>query len=294
MRVLFMGTLGTLSAIPPERMLNAGIDVLAVVVPAATATAVPIRVIDPPPAPSAEFNLQRATQRNIVQLARDHAIPALEVSEVRHPQTLSLLRALAPELIVVSCFPFILPVTLLRIAEHGGWNLHPSLLPKLRGPDPLFWTFHEGCCAGVTLHRMSARVDAGEIIAWQSLDFLDGTTYADAEHACAQWGARLLLDALRDLERGTLHASPQDERAASYFPFPSAHDLVITSDWSARRAYNFIRAVSARAQPSVQIGAQSFTIRDALGYDEGAHTADVLRVAGDECWVQFADGVLHV
>ncbi len=293
-RVLFMGMLGAFSAIPLERLLSANVDVIAVVVPAPYPSDIPIRVLDLPRLPRADFTLQSAVQRNIVQLARDHAIPVVEVSDVRHPQTLSLLRALQPDLIVVACFPFILPNALLQIAKHGGWNVHPSLLPKLRGPSPLFWVFHEDCCAGVTLHAMSARADAGDIIAQMPLDFPDGFTYAEAEHVVAQWGARLLLDALRDLERGTLHPSPQDERNASYFASPTENDFVVTADWSARRAFNFIRGVSGFGQPMLRIGDEQWIVRDALEYRAGERLSHSYRIVGGECLLQCADGIVRV
>ncbi len=294
LRVLALGMLGAFSAIPLERMLGTGTDVIGVVVPAAAAPAEPIRVLDLPPAVQADFVLQAAAQRNVVQLARDHAIPVLEAGAMRHPQTVSLLRALAPDLIVAACFPFILPRSVLRIPAHGCWNLHPSLLPKMRGPSPLFWVFHEGCAAGVTLHVMSARADAGPIIAQKALEFPDGIAYAEAEHACAQWGARLLVDALRALEWGRLSTRAQDERVASYFPAPRDEDFVLTPSWPARRAFNFIRGATAPGQARIEAGSERFRVREALGYQAGAVLDGAYQLAGDELTVQCAGGVLRV
>ena len=49
----------------------------------------------------------------------------------------------APDLIAVSCFPFVFPPALLALPPLGVLNLHPALLPRGRGPDPLFWAFRE-------------------------------------------------------------------------------------------------------------------------------------------------------
>jgi methionyl-tRNA formyltransferase len=290
-----LGMLGAFSAIPLERMLDARVDVIAVVVPAPSPTALPARLLTFPPPPAMEFRLAPATQRNVVQLARDHAIPVLEVGRMADPQTLSLLRALQPDLIVAACFPFILPRSMLQAPTHGCWNLHPSLLPRLRGPAPLFWVFHEGCCAGVTLHRMSERVDAGEIIAQTSLAFPDGMRYAEAEQACAQAGARLLLDALHDLERGRLHTSTQDECAASTCPSPSAKDFSVAPDWPVRRAFNFIRGVQGFAGAcTIRAGEKDFAVAEAVAYRSGASLGKAYRVDGDRLYIRCADGVLEV
>ena len=290
-----LGMLGAFSAIPLERMLDSHVDVITVVVPAPSPTALPARLLAFPPLPAMEFRLAPATQRNVVQLARDHAIPVLEVGRMADPQTLSLLRALQPDLIVAACFPFILPRSMLQAPTHGCWNLHPSLLPRLRGPAPLFWVFHEGCCAGVTLHWMSKRVDAGEIIAQQPLAFPDGMRYAEAEQACAQAGARLLLDALHELERGLLRTRAQDECEASAFPSPGENDFIVTQDWPVRRAFNFIRGVQGFAGPcTIRAGEKDFAVAEAVAYRSGSHPSQAYQVEGERLCVRCADGVLEV
>ena len=292
-KVVFMGMYGQFSAIPLARLMAAGVDVMAVVAPASGAPAAPIVVLDPPPSLQADFVLQ-PTQRSIVHLAWDNAIPALAVSSLRHPQTLSLLRALRPGVIVVACFPLILPTSLLRLPKHGCFNLHPSLLPAMRGSDPLFWVFHEGYGAGISLHRMSERVDAGDLVAQKPLEFPDGITYAEAEHTCAQWGARLLLDAIRSLERGGLETYPQDETRASYFPPPSRDDFIVTPEWSARRAFNFMRGVQGLGSPIVRVDDREFVVREAVGYDVGKTTAETHHVENGELWLRCADGVVRL
>ncbi len=297
-RITFLGMLGEFSAIPLERLLAAGSAVTAVVVPspsATTSTTVPIRVLDPPPPLSADLLLQSSDRPNIVSLAHGHAIPVLEVSHLRHPQTLSLLRALQPDLIVVACFPSILPKRLLNLPTHGCFNLHPSLLPKLRGPAPLFWTFQEGCEAGVTLHLMNERPDSGDIVSQMPLTFPDGISYAQAEHVCAQWGARLLVDALRAIHEGTLTTRPQLESEASYYASPSPEDFIITPEWSARRAFNFIRGIEGFGGPAIShVDDQRFVVREALEYKGDETLAEAYRIQGDELWLRCAVGVLHV
>ncbi|MEP7199824.1 MAG: formyltransferase family protein [Chloroflexota bacterium] len=294
LRVLFMGMLGAFSAIPFERLIVSGADVCAVFVPSPSVNQ-PLRALPVAPRLSADMLLQVTdAQHNIVTLARDQHIPTFDVSDLRHARSLATLADLRPAVFMVACFPFILPAPWLRLPTHGGFNLHPSLLPQLRGPAPLFWTFHEAAAPGVTLHRMSARADAGDIVAQTPLTFPDGITYSEGERLCAEAGAALMVDALRALERGALSARAQDERGASAFPSPSSADFVVTPDWSARRAFNFMRGMMEFGQPLIQIGDEQFVVREAIRYTTDETMGEAYRSEGERVQLRFADGSVVV
>src|SRR5438552_5816023 len=148
---------GAFSAIPFARLLTGGATIAAVVVPAPVGApgAEPLRKAPLPPALHADILLQATGERTIRTMAYEHRIPIFEVRAIRSVVTHEALAALRPDVIFTACFPFIIPDSLLRLAPHGAFNLHPSLLPKLRGPEPLFWTFRTGAQPGVTLHRMT-------------------------------------------------------------------------------------------------------------------------------------------
>src|SRR5947207_4803135 len=70
------------------------------------------------------------------------------------------------DLICIASFPRIVPPSILARAAHGGLNVHAALLPKHRGPDPLFWTFFDfDEVTGVTVHWIDAGVDSGDSVA---------------------------------------------------------------------------------------------------------------------------------
>jgi methionyl-tRNA formyltransferase len=290
-RIVFLGMLGALSALPFERLLAAGADVRAVIVPAPL-PGLALRQL-PHASPLSGIPLQPA-QAHVLDIARERSVPAWSVSDLRHPDSLAQLRALLPELLIVSCFRHILPAEWLALPRHGAWNLHPSLLPRLRGPDPLFWTFHDNVPPGVSVHRMSARVDAGPILMQAPVTFPDGISYAEAERICAVAGANLFLSALDKLENGTLSAAPQHGKVADYCPLPSRADFVVTEDWRAREAFNFLRAVAAFGDPILRLAGRDFSVREAMDYSEGADMDEAWRVSAHELTARLADGVLRV
>jgi methionyl-tRNA formyltransferase len=311
-RIVFLGMLGTLSAIPLERLLAAGADVRAIIVPSGvpglplhelphgsvltgTIPLLPARGFPSRARQCGRLETSRLpAQAHVLEIARERHLPVWAVSDLRHPDSLIRLRGLQPDLLIVSCFRYILPGSWLAVPAHGAWNMHPSLLPRLRGPDPLYWTFHENALPGVSVHRMSARVDAGPILAQAPLQFPDGISYAEAERRCAEAGGELIVDALRALAKGTLASVPQVEADAVYFPLPSRADFIVTVDWKVRHAFNFMRSAAALGEPVLQLSGLDFRVREAVGYAEGEEIAGAYCTTGNELRVSLADGVLRV
>ncbi len=102
---------------------------------------------------------------SIENLARELTLPIIDMSAPLST-LIAEIKALSPDLILVSCYARKIPQAILDIPVHGSFNLHPSLLPAYRGPAPVFWQFRDGLSEfGVTLHRMTETMDAGEIVA---------------------------------------------------------------------------------------------------------------------------------
>jgi methionyl-tRNA formyltransferase len=119
-------------------------------------------------------------------------------------------RGLAPELLVVVAFGRIFRQAFLDLFPRGGVNVHPSLLPRHRGPSPITAAILAGDRdTGVTVQRIALEVDAGDIYAQRTLA-LDGTeTTGSLTPVLAALGAGLLSEVLASIERGTAVPVPQ-------------------------------------------------------------------------------------
>jgi methionyl-tRNA formyltransferase len=307
-RVLFFGTRGAFSGPPLAALLDAGVPIVAVVLPSDPVhwrdpDAPPIRLLAarplPDDAPGALPML--APEPLLPDLAREGGIPLLELARPGDPAALAALAALRPDLICVACFPRSLPPLLLALPRRGCLNLHPSLLPRHRGPAPLFWTFYHGdAVAGVTIHIMDEGIDTGDLLLQAHVPVPEGTTGPELERACAAAGAALLVTAVREWSAGALTPRPQRESDATAAPWPTPRDLEVPLTWSAGRAFRFIRGVSAwypltLPVPSLR-GPLSLRIQDAQGVEE----ADALppgqryRVEEGQAWVRLREGVLRI
>jgi methionyl-tRNA formyltransferase len=293
LRVLYLGTPCELSRAPLLELLDAGIEVCGVVVPAAR-DAPPIARLTAAPARSALPIADRFLSPGIVEIAWERDIAVYAVGGLADPAVAATLAELRPQIACAACFPRRIPATLLRLPPLGWLNVHPSLLPAYRGPAPLFWAFRNGeTTIGVTVHVMDQGFDTGDIIAQTPLMLPDGVGGAQADKMCAALGGRLLSEALQRLEQGDLERRPQPA-GGSYMGWPAPKDWAISPIWPARRAFNFMRGTDDWGQTyEVVAGGERLILTVALSYD-ATETLDAPFVRhGNEVAIQCAPGVLR-
>lgn len=300
LRLLFFGMLGELSRIPLAALLDAGLDVVGVVIPA---SALPLPDYSPPasiipisaePPPSQLSLLNPYVNPTTLHLAWQDHIPVFASHRLDTPETLATLAGLNPDLICVSCFSQRLPKPLLDLPRLGCLNLHPSLLPDFRGPTPLFWTFRQGQRnTGVTVHFMDEGLDTGDIALQAPLSLPDGISGAEAERLCAARGGRLLVEAVQELAQGQLAPRPQPPGGSTY-PWPAPADFRLDTNWPARRAFNFMRGTAEWNQPyPVTVAAGELELAIALSFTTTTPITAPLVRQGDEVLIHFTPGVLQ-
>jgi methionyl-tRNA formyltransferase len=292
--VLYFGMTGRFSPPPLRALLRAGIAVRAVILPALPGSP-PIAPIAPPARPSSHRALPIAgapAEPNILEIARGQRIPTYEVGSLAAREALDLLRDLAPDALCVACFTRRLPPALLDLPRLGSLNVHPSLLPDNRGPDPLVWTFRRGDReTGITIHLMDADLDSGPILAQRTIPVPEGISEATLERACAEAGGQLLASALRGLADGTLIPRPQDPALATTYPLPGPDDYTISGDLAARVAYTFAAGLVGREQPLQIVAAgAAYHLLTPLAYDADATLNAPYHLHGDTLTLRCSPG----
>lgn len=146
----------------------------------------------------------------VKQVALELGLPIWQPEKARAPESLELLRQLAPDVVVVVAYGQLLPQSLLDIPRHGCLNLHTSLLPRWRGAAPVQWAIAAGDArTGVTLMRMDAGLDTGPIVATRTTDILESDTGATLLDRLAHLGSSLLVDTLPEYLAGRRPSTPQ-------------------------------------------------------------------------------------
>ncbi len=194
----------------------------------------------------------------------------------------------APDAVAVACFPWRLPPWLLALPRLGCLNVHPSLLPAGRGPEPVFWTLRRGEReSGATVHLMDAGFDTGPVVAQVQMPVPDDARAPDLESALMALGGTLLVDALPKLAAGSLRPIPQDDAAATYAPLPSPADWLLPTSLPAGWAFRFARGVAPLGGPLAAQGRFGLLpVREAVAHDPFARP--------DQPLVEHADGTTTV
>jgi len=155
-----------------------------------------------------------------------------------------VLSAFEPDLIVTVAFGQLLRESVLNIPKIACVNVHPSLLPKYRGPSPINWPIIRGDKkTGVTTMIMDKGMDTGDILLQKTTPIGDEETAADLYKRLSTMGADLLLETLIGLENGTLKPTEQDHDEATYAPKLTKKDGLI--DWSKdpKTLVNYVRGL---------------------------------------------------
>lgn len=158
----------------------------------------------------------------------------------------AMLAPLEPDLIFTAGFPWLLPDALLALPRLGCINAHPALLPRYRGPDPLFWTFANGEREmGLTVHRMDGSFDTGPILAQRSIAISPDDDADSIFPKLAAAGAELLPRVLARVLAGE-PGTPQPAEGASYARLITDDDRRL--DWRrpAAELRNRVRACASR------------------------------------------------
>jgi methionyl-tRNA formyltransferase len=179
----------------------------------------------------------------VKRLALERQIQVIQPKTFKSREVVEQLASFQPELIIVAAFRAILPPEVLSLPQFDCLNVHPSLLPRHRGPSPVANTILCGDeITGVTIMLMEAGLDTGPILAQEEvgISFMDTTDSLSAKLADA--GARLLLETLPKWLGGKLRPQAQDESQATHSKLITSKDAEIDWHLSALELWRRVRA----------------------------------------------------
>jgi methionyl-tRNA formyltransferase len=181
----------------------------------------------------------------VKRCALDLGLPVIQPQTLRTPGVIEQLAAFEPDLFVVTAFGQILPQSVLDLPQYGALNVHVSLLPRHRGAAPIQWAILEGDAeTGVTLMRMDAELDTGDIISTVKTEITEGDTAQTLHDRLAQMGAVLLTESLPGYLDGTRKPVSQDDSRSTYARKILKQDGQIDWTESAETIFRKLRALT--------------------------------------------------
>ncbi|MBO4389856.1 MAG: methionyl-tRNA formyltransferase [Lachnospiraceae bacterium] len=178
--------------------------------------------------------------------AEEHKIPVLQPVKIRGNEGfISILRELAPDLIVVAAFGQILPAEVLDLPKYGCINVHASLLPKYRGAAPIQWCILNGEKeTGITIMKMDIGLDTGDMILQVKLTISPEETGGSLFDRLAESSGPVLLTAIEKIENGTAEYIPQDTELSCYSPMIRKELGNINWEMPAKTLERYVRGLS--------------------------------------------------
>jgi methionyl-tRNA formyltransferase len=274
-----------------------------------------IAVVTQPPRPAGRGGKLRPTL--IAEHCRRTGIEPLECPDVNDPAVVSDMAALAADVHCVVEFGQKVLAPMRKTARLEAFNLHASLLPRLRGAAPINWALIRGRDAtGVTTFRLVDRMDAGPIYLKRSTPIEPTETAGELKQRLASLGTELVMETLGQLAAGWIEPTEQDESAATRAPRLSKADGRLdfteparalrcrihgTYPWPGAQAIyapregKECRVVIARAREiEAQASGPPGEVADDLTVNAGSGRLEIIEIkpAGKRCmgWKDFVNG----
>ncbi len=181
----------------------------------------------------------------IHNLALKHNIKVITPTSLKDEKIQQEFKNFNADAAVIVAYGLILPKIILESTKFGCINIHPSLLPKWRGPSPIQYSLLNGDKkTGICIIKMDEGVDSGPILAKTEFDVAENENYANLAPKMANLGANLLEKTLLELKNGKIEEIKQDDNLASFSKKINKNDAKIDWNLTAEEINRKIKAFS--------------------------------------------------
>lgn len=225
MRIVFFGT--SEFAVPAlEALHGAGFDLTVITMP------------DKP------FGRKKIlTPPSIKVAANKLELPVLQPPKLKDDTFFEEFKLLEPDFCVVAAYGKIIADRYISTPKRGFLNIHPSLLPKYRGPTPIQAALLNGDSeTGITIMQIDAEMDHGPIFLQKKFSIEPDETFPHLHDRLADEGAKLLLDVIQNFNNYS--AQEQDNSQATFVSIPTREEARINWTGPAKEIHNQIRALN--------------------------------------------------
>lgn len=280
MRVVFMGTpdfsVGTLEAI-----VEAGHEV--------------VGVVTQPDKPKGRGKNMQFTP--VKEKALEYNLSVYQPLRAREESFIEQLRGMQPDVIIVVAFGQILPKAILEMPKYGCINVHASLLPKYRGAAPIQWAVIDGEKeSGVTTMQMNEGIDTGDILKKKVITLDEKETGGSLFDKLADAGAKLLIDTLKEVEKGTITRTKQNDAEATHAKMLDKTLGEIDFTKSAEEIERLIRGLNPWPSAYTGLGGKTLKIWDANVVDKEVEgqPGEIVEITKENIYVKTGKGLLEL
>lgn len=185
----------------------------------------------------------------VKKCAEEYSIPVFQPLSLRKGEdaekSMTALREISPELIIVVAYGQILPKEVLELPKYGCINIHASLLPEYRGAAPIQRCILDGKTrTGVTSMMMEEGLDTGDMLIKKELEIGKNETASELHDRLSEMGAEVLLETVKAVENGSLSPVKQDDSLSTYAKMITKDMSALDFSKSAEEIHNIIRGIT--------------------------------------------------
>ena len=240
---------------------------------------------------------QKIISNPVKCVARDSGYNVITPTKLNDFSNVKQLADLQPDLIVTASYGKIIPDAIIKTAKFGAINVHPSLLPKYRGAEPIFWQIAHGeKKSGVTIFQLSSKLDEGAIIAQEEFPLNETDNYATLESMCIKIGMKLLNSLFEKLEKEQKLSSFQQKQEAGFYArkIQESDERINWRD-SANQILNQIRAFSPHIGAYTQFKGKRVKILEAKSTNmKNPADAGSIMIQGKKIFVRAGDSYIKI
>lgn len=181
----------------------------------------------------------------VKEYALENNIPVFQPNSLKTDEIFQEIKDLNPDLIVVVAYGKIIPNNIIEFPKYGIINVHSSILPKFRGAAPINAAIIAGEKeSGVTIMDIAEELDAGDIILVGKTPITEEDTFLTLHDRLKEIGAEKLVEAVREIEKGTAKRIKQNEDEVTFVKPYKKTDCLINWNQSEEEIFNFVRGMN--------------------------------------------------
>lgn len=246
------------------------------------------------PPPSARSDVE--PPHCLESLAHASGLPLLRTSNANGARARSAVAEADLDYFVAVGFDRKFGPRLMALPRMGCLNVHPSPLPKLRGPAPVYWALREGAPElHVSVHKLEPEFDTGAVYAQRPIPTPDNATGAEIFARLGDVAGQLVAQSLDAAASGRLEGAPQDASCATQARLPSDEDAFVDPRrWTCRELLRFVSGGAIYRPAWTSYGSELLRLARGVAAYEGhslGRDRAFERVSSSTARVQCADGV---
>ena len=226
---------------------------------------------------------QKLQSPTVKKIGEKFNIPVLQPSKMNEIVDFIENLPVRPIGVLVS-FGRIIPQNIIELFDGGIVNVHPSLLPKYRGPSPIESTIFNGDKkTGVSIMSLSKEMDAGDVYIQEEFPLKGNETSSELYETCGKIGAEMLISHLPAIMSAKMTANPQNDSEATYCQLLKKSDAILNPETqTAEQAERQIRAFEIFPKSKIQIGENLLIVNSAKVMNENSNNSPLT--------IKFSDG----